>query len=78
MPSELKPCPHCGCENIVAEVSYIGKRFAVYCEECHAEMELSFADAQLGNGEFISFYEMQKIMDELVEAWNRRADNGLL
>lgn len=77
--NELKPCPFCECESVIAEISYLNKIFRIHCEECPAEMELSFEDAQLGNGEFISFYEMQKIITEMVEHWNRRAnepDNG--
>ena len=72
MPNELKPCPFCGCEHIVAEINNLSKRFAIYCEDCVANMELSFTDAQLDDGSFISFYEARKIMDCLTEQWNRR------
>jgi hypothetical protein len=37
-------------------------------------MELGFVDAQLDDGSFISFSEARKVMDELTEQWNRRAD----
>lgn len=77
--SELKPCPFCECESVIAEISYLNKTFRIHCEECPAGMELSFANAQIGNGEFISFCEVQKIIAEMVEHWNRRAnepDNG--
>ena len=40
-----------------------------------AAMKLSFVDAQLGDGSFISFYEARKVMDELTEQWNRRTNN---
>lgn len=73
--TELKPCPFCGCEHIIAEINGLSKRFVIYCEDCIAMMELSFVDAQLGDGSFMSFYEVRKIMDELTENWNRRADN---
>ena len=74
--NELKPCPFCGCEHIVAEINNLSKRFAIYCEDCIAAMELSFVDAQLEDGSFISFYEARKIMDEMTEQWNRRANDG--
>ena len=74
--NELKPCPFCGCENIIAEINYLSKRFSIYCEDCIAQMELSFIDAQLNDGSFISFYEARKAMDELTKQWNRRAENG--
>ena len=69
---ELKPCPYCSGEAIIADVNYLDKSFHILCEECPAEMNLSFADAGIGTGDIVSFYEMQKIMNELVEAWNRR------
>lgn len=74
--TELKPCPFCGCSTVIAEMCNLDKMFRVFCEECPAGMELSFADAQIGLGEFISFYEMQKIMDEMTDAWNRRVGDG--
>ena len=73
--TELKPCPFCKCEHIIAEINGLSKRFVIYCEDCIAMMEISFVDAQLGDGSFMSFYEVRKIMDELTENWNRRANN---
>ena len=72
---ELKPCPFCGHEHIISEINNMSKRFVIHCENCVAAMELRFVDAQLGDGSFISFYEARKVMDELTECWNRRADN---
>ena len=78
--AELKPCPFCGGE-AVAEVAVFQREFRIYCTGedewvCPANMRLSFDDAGLGNGSVIAFDEMQKIMNDLVEHWNRRADNG--
>lgn len=73
--NELKPCPFCGCEHIIAEINHTSKRFVIFCEDCIAMMELSFNDAQLDEDCYISFYEARKIIDELTECWNRRADN---
>ena len=72
---ELKPCPFCGCEHIIAEINYKSKRFVIYCEDCVAMKELGFNDAQLYDGSFIGFEEARKIMDELTESWNRRAND---
>ncbi|MBO5790734.1 MAG: Lar family restriction alleviation protein [Clostridia bacterium] len=77
--TELKPCPFCGGSEIYAEVSYQTKEFRIYCANadtsCVAGMRFSFADAGLGNGEIIDFQEMTKIIKELVDMWNRRAEN---
>ena len=74
--NELKPCPFCGNEDVIAEINHLSKRFSVYCGECPATIELGFTDAQIGDGSFISFYEARKIMDGLTESWNRRANDG--
>ena len=77
MATELKPCPFCGCEDITAEIATELREFRIYCcsdEGCIAEMSLSFEDAGLGSGFLISFEKAQRIMKELVEAWNRRAE----
>lgn len=71
---ELKPCPFCGCEHIIAEINHLSNRFVIYCEECIAQMELSFTDAQLDSGCVISFEEATKIIDELTTQWNRRVE----
>ena len=76
---ELKPCPFCGSTEVIAEINTIDKKFYIFCEntdKCLSEMQLSFADAGIGNGEFIFFYEAQKIMDKMAEMWNRRAEDG--
>lgn len=72
--TELKPCPFCG-GAVVSEICNIAKEFRIYCENCPANMSLSFYDAQLNDGSFISFDEARKIMDELTERWNEREDN---
>ena len=72
--AELKPCPFCGSSEIIAEVNQIDKRFYVLCGECVAEMNLSFVDAQIGDGKIVSFHEMHEIMKQMIEAWNRRAE----
>lgn len=70
--TELKPCPFCGGERINTTVDYFNKKFAIWCEDCHANMDLSFADAKIGDGSFISFSEAANIMVALLESWNRR------
>lgn len=75
METELKPCPFCG-GVAIAEMCNIAKEFRIYCEECPAKIGLSYGDAQLDDGSFISFREARKIMDELEELWNARATDG--
>lgn len=70
--TELKPCPFCG-GVAIAEMCNIEKEFRIYCEECPAKIGLSYGDAQLDDGSFISFYEARKVMDELTNLWNMRA-----
>ncbi len=72
--TELKPCPFCG-GAAIAEICNITKEFKIYCENCPAGMYLSFGDAQLDDGSFISFDDARKIMDELTECWNERAND---
>jgi hypothetical protein len=77
--TELKPCPFCGGTEVYAEISFLTKEFRIYCADpessCPVAMRLSFSDAGLGDGSIVSFYEMETIMEQLIEAWNRRADN---
>lgn len=77
--NKLKPCPFCGCEDITAEIATELREFRIYCcsdEGCPAEMCLAFEDAGLGTGFVIDFDEAQRIMEQLEEAWNRRANNA--
>ena len=73
--TEWKPCPFCGCEEVIAEINHLQKVFHIYCGECPAEIGLGFVDANIGDSSFVSFYEAKKVMNELEELWNRRADN---
>ena len=73
--AELKPCPFCGGGIIQAEIYIPLEEFRIYCadgEGCVAEMRLSFSDAGIIGGR-IDFDKAQKIMCEMVDAWNRRA-----
>ena len=75
---KLKPCPFCGGEYVQAEIYYPSYEFRIYCTEgcgCAANMTLSFEDAGVV-GERIDFAKAQEIMEQLVEAWNRRANDA--
>ena len=75
---ELKPCPFCGGEYVQAEIYFPLEVFRIYCTEgdgCTAQMELSFSDAEIV-GKRIDFEKAHEIMAQLVEAWNRRAEDG--
>ena len=73
--TELKPCPFCGGEEVIAEIDNLQNVLHIYCENCVAEIGMDFVRAGLGDGSFMSFYELKQVMNELEEIWNRRADN---
>ena len=73
--AELKPCPFCGGEIVYAEIYPPLSEFRIYCEECAAEMRLSFDDAGIVSRR-IDFEKAQTIMEQMTEAWNRRAGDG--
>lgn len=75
----LKKCPFCGGDHIIAEVNMAEKVFSIYCDSysdsfggCTAGMRLPFADAGLGDGDSFTFLELEDIMDEMIELWNKR------
>lgn len=67
----IEACPFCGGQAI-AEICYAVKEFRIYCVNCPGTMRISFADAGLDDGTYISFAEATAVMKELVENWNRR------
>lgn len=73
---ELKQCPFCGSKEICSDVSYETKEFRIYCCGCSAEMVMNFCDCGIGNSGSVDFLEMYTIMDQLIEAWNRRVNNA--
>ena len=79
MKSELKPCPFCGGEAKLREHGngYDGNgwfiaSYEVSCERCriYFDFESRFI-LKNGQPEFL-----QNGYEKVVEAWNRRADNG--
>lgn len=74
---ELKPCPFCGGEDVQAEMYIPLSEFRIYCasgEGCAAEMRLSFEDAGIIGGR-IDFSKAQEIIEQMIEAWNRRVSD---
>lgn len=72
---KLKPCPFCGNEEIIAEISYKDKTVGIYCggdNGCFAQICERFHDLNLYNGDIIQFYELEEIMHDFAERWNRR------
>lgn len=59
---ELKPCPFCGecAAHIDKAYSYYSDK-VIYCENCDIVFSLDDCNAK---------------EEQLIEAWNRRADNG--
>jgi hypothetical protein len=75
---KLRECPFCGDEYVQAEIYTPLSVFRIYCtggDGCAASMELSFEDAGIIGGR-LDFEKAQAIMEQLVEAWNRRAEDG--
>lgn len=68
---ELKPCPFCK-EKACAEIDNVGKALKIYCENCPAEMRVTYEEANLGDGSLISFDEAIVWMDYLIARWNVR------
>ena len=73
---ELKPCPFCGGEEIISEVSYGEKAFRIYCACCPASYELYFNDAGLQGGEIIGFSEIMEVIEEMTDEWNTRTERS--
>ena len=70
--TNLKPCPFCGA-GACSEVNQRERYLEVYCGRCPAKINITFCELDLGDGSVVSFDEMARAMDELVELWNRRA-----
>lgn len=73
---ELKPCPFCGGEEIIAEISYEEKVFRIFCAYCPASYELYFNDAGLQGGEIIGFSEIMEVIKEITDKWNTRTEGS--
>ena len=59
---ELKPCPFCGERSVYFDKAYSYFRDTViYCENCDIVFSLDDVSAK---------------EEQVIEAWNRRADNG--
>lgn len=72
---KLKPCPFCGNDEIIAEISYKDKTVGIYCagdNGCFAQICERFHDLNLYNGDIIHFDELEEMMQDFAERWNRR------
>lgn len=61
--SELKPCPFCGCGQIIATESHDHREFILQCMSC----EVGF-----GNDHVIPS-DIEHVKKVMYERWNRRA-----
>ena len=62
---ELKPCPFCGGEAVL----YADEGIRVLCPTCRASTRTMF-DCMIGEG------KMTNVTKKVIDAWNRRVDNG--
>ena len=68
---KLKPCPFCGGEATLFKDNY--NRFGIMCENCNLYLGIELeCDEELFDG----WRARIETPDEVVEAWNRRAENG--
>ena len=68
----LKPCPFCG-DEAFANIDNVAKAFVVECTNCPAEIRVTYREADLDDGDIISFDEAVQWMNTLTEQWNERA-----
>lgn len=71
---ELKPCPFCGGEASTKVAVIHGTVadhiiFKIYCYECKIERYVNIQSGSI-------FEEAEKAKQDVIEAWNRRIDNG--
>lgn len=69
---KLKPCPFCGSAaeikiDVVRELEYY-IRYSVFCPECRIEKYRDLASGR-------SCDAGDAVLDEVIEDWNRRAEN---
>lgn len=64
MMEKLKPCPFCGSQYVKLTRGIVG----VHCYGCNANVDFTEWDE--------AGYALYKTVDEMVKAWNRRADDG--
>lgn len=72
---KLKPCPFCGGEAVLSDVSRgMGKpKYAVVCTKCEASSRVKTPYAS--NSSRFWALSKQEAMRWAVEAWNRRQNN---
>ena len=70
---KLKKCPHCGADDIRAELSFDKHELVIFCGSCPSEMHFPFAEYGLWDGSLMSVDEVEGFILYAAKAWNRRA-----
>ncbi len=74
MNNELKPCPFCGNTDLLLhQTEYEKTLWVIMCSVCHSEFTVE-RERQLVNGRTYTGRLLSN-RDNLINAWNRRADN---
>lgn len=78
MPNELKPCPFCGSEaELHIQPIYIDMGVCVRCKNCKARSKFGPFDCtyQYYHGEKNVFVSKERVTNDIVNLWNRRAND---
>lgn len=77
MTEKLKPCPFCGCKDVISSSMNSGKNytdydfyFTVTCKNCLVQMSVG------ANLRGVPFERVEDVLEQARAKWNRRTDNA--
>lgn len=77
--NELKPCPFCGGKaEVHYQPIYIDQGVCVRCTQCNARSKFNPMDCKYTyyHGEHNVFISKERATNDVIELWNRRANDG--